>query len=69
MTVLTTEAVNKNIKSKRKFCRQSQTKYFKTFLYFTKFSFHKKRNEAWLLVIKMVYTSCLASCRTRILGT
>ena len=50
---------------------QSWTKHFETFWYFTKFSFHHKRNEAWLLVINMVYTSCLTSCRTtwvRILG-
>ena len=31
---------------------------------FTKFSFHQKWNEAPLLVINMVYTGCLTSCRT-----
>ena len=31
---------------------------------FTKFSFHHKWNEAPLLVINMVYTGCLTSCRT-----
>ena len=30
---------------------------------FTKFSFHHKWNEAPLLVINMVYTGCLTSCR------
>ena len=31
---------------------------------FTKFSFHHKWNESWLLVINMIYTSCFASCQT-----
>ena len=31
---------------------------------FTKFSFQHKWNEAPLLVINMVYTGCLTSCRT-----
>ena len=35
-----------------------------TFWFLTKFSFEEKWNEAWLLVINMVYTSCLASCWT-----
>ena len=38
--------------------------YFETFQYFSKFSSHHKRNEAWLLVISMVYMSCFTSCRT-----
>ena len=33
-------------------------------LMFTKFFFHHKWNELWLLVINMVYTNCLTSCRT-----
>ena len=37
---------------------------FKTFWYFTKFSFHQEWNEVWLLVIDIVYASCLTSCRT-----
>ena len=41
---------------------QSWTQYFETF--FTKFSFHHKWNKAWLIVINMVYTICLTSCRT-----
>ena len=40
------------------------TWYFENFWYFTKFSFHHKWSEAWLLVINMVYMSCLTSCRT-----
>ena len=38
--------------------------YFETFWCFTKFSFHHKRNNAWLLQINMVYTSYLTSCQT-----
>ena len=37
---------------------------FMTFWCFTKFSFHRKWSNAWLLVINMVYISCLTSCRT-----
>ena len=39
------------------------TQYFETFWYYIKFSFHHKWNGPWLLVINMVYTSCLTSCR------
>ena len=35
-----------------------------TFWCLTKFSLDHKRNEAWLLVINMVYTSYLKSCCT-----
>ena len=34
------------------------------FLYFFKFYVSHKWNEEWLLVMDMVYTSCLASCWT-----
>ena len=34
-----------------------------TFRCFTKFSFHHKSNDVRLLLIKMVYTSCLMSCK------
>ena len=44
-------AVNKEIKSKRKFCKQSFS-YFKTFQYFTKFSFHHKWSDARFLLTK-----------------
>ena len=30
----------------------------------TKFLCHHKWNESWLLVINMVYTSCLTCCQT-----
>ena len=33
-------------------------------LMFNKFSFHHKWNEVQLLLINMVYTSCLTSCQT-----
>ena len=39
-------------------------KYVETFWCLSRFSFHYKWNKAWLLVINMVYTSCLTSCRT-----
>ena len=40
------------------------------FLMFYQIFFHHKRNEAWLLLINMIYTSCLTSCRmTYILGS
>ena len=38
--------------------------YFETFGCFTKFSFHHKRNDARLLLINTVYTSCFTSCCT-----
>ena len=38
--------------------------FYRTFWYFAKFSFHHKSKEAWLLIINMVYTSCLTSCQT-----
>ena len=39
-------------------------KYFETLWCFTKFSFDHKRNDARLLLINMVYKSCLTSCQT-----
>ena len=36
---------------------------FETFRCFTKFSLYRKWNEAWLLVINMVYTNCLTIYR------
>ena len=39
------------MKSKRKFCRQSCSKNFDTFWWLSKFSFHHKWNDAWLLEI------------------
>ena len=38
--------------------------YFEALWCLTKFTFHHKWNEAWLLVINMAHTSCLTSCRT-----
>ena len=35
------------------------------FWYFTKFSFHHKWNETWLLVINVIYTSYFASCQLK----
>ena len=52
---LTIGDVNKDTKSKRKLCRQWWLQYFETFWYFTKFFSHHKWNEAWVLVINMVY--------------
>ena len=43
---------------------QSVSWFFETFRCFTKFSFHHKWNNGRLLLISMVYTSCLTSCRT-----
>ena len=37
--------------------------YFETFWWFTKFSFQQKWNDARLLLMNMVYTSFLTSCR------
>ena len=42
---------------------RSKLREIETFCYFTKFSFPHKWNKAWFLVINMVYTSCLTSCR------
>ena len=42
---------------------QSFPWYFETFWCFTKFSFHHKWNDARLLLMSMVYTSCLTTCR------
>ena len=60
---LTKLVVNKNIKSKTKFCRQSVSYYFETFQCFTKFFIHHRWNDGGLLLIKMVYMSCLTSCQ------
>ena len=38
--------------------------YFETFWCFNKFSFHHKWNDGQLLLINMVYTSCLMSSQT-----
>ena len=40
---------------------------FEMLLYFIKFFSHHKWNEVWLLVINMVYTSCLMILETWIL--
>ena len=45
------KAVIKDMKSKRKFCRQLFSKYLETFWWFSNFFFHHKWNEAWLLVV------------------
>ena len=37
---------------------------FETLWCFIKYSCHHKWHDAWLLLINMVYTSCLTSCRT-----
>ena len=37
--------------SKRKFCRQSFSKYFETFWWLNEFFFHHKWNEAWFILI------------------
>ena len=57
--------VNKRIKGKRKFSRQSVSQSFETFLCFKSFYFHHKWNDGRLLLINIVYTSCLWSCLTR----
>ena len=41
---------------------QSVSYYFETCQCFTKSSFHHKLNDVRLLLMKMVYTSCLTSC-------
>ena len=38
--------------------------FWEFLILYHKFYFHHKWNEAWLLVINMVYTSCLTSCQT-----
>ena len=38
--------------------------FFETFRCFTKFFFHHKWNDGHLLLISMVYASCLTSCWT-----
>ena len=43
---------------------QSVSKCFETFRCFTKFSFQDMWNDFWLLLINIVYTSCLTSCQT-----
>ena len=40
-----------------------QSFYFGTIWYFTKMFFCHKWNKAWILVEKMVYTSCQAHCQ------
>ena len=55
-------AVNKDKKQKKIF----QTTTFIIFwdFHLLRFSFHHKWNDAQLLLINMVYTSCLTSCQT-----
>ena len=59
---LTIKTVNKDKKSKIKFFRQSFFWYFANFLCLSKYSFHHKWNETWLLVKKLVYMSFFTSC-------
>ena len=67
--VLMIGGVTKCIKNEWKFCTQPWS-YFETFYYFTKRSFHHTRKKGRLLVIIIVCTSCLTSCRrTQILGS
>ena len=42
---------------------QSFSKYFEALWCFNKFPFHHNGNDAQFLLINMVYTSCLMSCR------
>ena len=44
------------------FCLQSWSEYFGIFWCFTKLSFQHEWSESWLLVINIVYTTCLMSC-------
>ena len=48
----------------RSLARLVYTMMIITFWEFLKFFFHHKIKETWLLVTKMVYTSCLTSCQT-----
>ena len=50
-------AVNKHNKSDIKICKKSWSKYFETFWHFTKFLFHHKWHQAWILVIYMLLGS------------
>ena len=61
---MTNLVVNKKIKRKGTFCRQSVLKYFEPFGCFTKFSFHHKWNDERMLLINMVYASYLTTSRT-----
>ena len=58
---ITNSAVNKNIKNKKKCCRQWLKQYVETFWCFTKFSFLYKTRDVQLLIKNMVYMSCLMS--------
>ena len=62
--LLSNLAVKKNINTNRKFCRQSVSKHFVLSWCFSKVSFQHKWNDVRLLLINMVYRSCLTSCQT-----
>ena len=62
--LLSNLAVKKNINSNRKFCRQSVSKHFVLSWCFSKVSLQHKWNDMRLLLINMVYRSCLTSCQT-----
>ena len=42
----------------------SVSQYFETFQCFTRFFFHHKSNHGRLLLINMLFTSCLTRCQT-----
>ena len=58
------ELLIKTWKAKENFAGNSAHNILGLLDIFTKFSFHHKWNEAWLLVINKVYASCLTICRT-----
>ena len=62
--LLSNLAVKKNINTNRKFCRQSVSKHFVLSWCFSKVSLQHKWNDVRLLLINMVYRSCLTSCQT-----
>ena len=62
---LTIGAVNKNIKSKKKFADNHENNILRLFNNLSNFlSIRVVEKEAWLLVINMVYMSCWTSCQT-----
>ena len=52
---LTSAFVNKDIKSKRTFCRQSWSYYFETFWCLTEFSFHQKSMCMYVLPEELLH--------------
>ena len=62
--ISTIRAVSKDMKTKRKFYRQSCSWYFETLRCSTKFSFDCYWKKALFIVVNMVYASCLTSCWT-----